>query len=89
MQALQDYNTHFGAPKGPFALFLITVRKSSCGKVMFSQLSVSHSVHSGDVHAWSQVPSRGGYAWSQVPSKGYAKSHVFLGSWVYQGVYLG
>ena len=33
--------------KTTFLKILITVRKRSCGKVTFSHLSVSHSVHSG------------------------------------------
>ena len=33
----------------PKVLCLITVRKRSCGKVMFLHLSVSHSVHKGGV----------------------------------------
>ena len=30
-------------------IMVIAVRNSSCGKVMFSQVSVSHSVHGGGV----------------------------------------
>ena len=37
---------------------IIITHNSSCGKVMFSQAPMSHSVH-----------KRGGYAWSQVPSR--------------------
>ena len=36
---------------------LITSRNSSCGKVMFSQASISHSVHRGIGYHWSYVPS--------------------------------
>ena len=37
---------------------IITVRKRSCGKVMFLHLSVSHSVHGGCIsqHALGQTP---------------------------------
>ena len=51
---------------------LITVRNSSCGKVMFSQASVSHSVHwdvrrSGCAwwggHAWQGACVAGGHIW--------------------------
>ena len=34
-----------------FAQYFITVRKRSCGKVMFLHLSVSHSVHGGCIPA--------------------------------------
>ena len=46
--------------------FGITTRQQSWGKVMFSLVSISHSVHRGRVHAWSQVTSSGVYALSQV-----------------------
>ena len=36
---------------------LITVRKRSCGKVIFSHLSVNHSVHREGMHG------KGAYAW--------------------------
>ena len=42
-------------------VMLITVRNSSCGKVMFSQASISHSVHKGG-HVW-QESMLGGPAW--------------------------
>ena len=40
---------------------LVGDHKSSCGKVMFSQVSVNHSIHKvgGDLYLWSQVPSEG------------------------------
>ena len=38
--------------KGLLMLKLITVRKRSCGKVMFSHLSDSHSAHGG--RAWQE-----------------------------------
>ena len=61
---------------------VITVRNNSCGKVMFSQVSVSHSVHwesryfwaqvlSRSRNIWSQVPFGDRYLWSQVPLRGY------------------
>ena len=34
-----------------FLKLVITVRKQSCGKVMFLQMSVSHSVHGGVCHS--------------------------------------
>ena len=40
---------------------VFTVRKLSCGKIMFSHLSVSHSVHRG--HAWQGACVTWGYAW--------------------------
>ena len=45
-----------------FSCPFINVRKRSCGKVMFSHLSVSHSVHGGG-HAWQGrgVHGRGAY----------------------------
>ena len=61
---------------------------------MFSQASVSHSVHrGGGGYPWSQVPSGGGsgYAWSQVTSGGVGMSRGpytgvmgIPGAWVYQ-----
>ena len=44
-------------------VILVTVRKRSCGKVMFLHLSVSHSLHGGRgvsplVHAGQTLPSR-------------------------------
>ena len=67
--------------KWSFTLFLtekimhtiITARNSSCGKVMFPQTSVSHSVHGrggGGRNLWHQIPSGGRYLWSQVLSWG-------------------
>ena len=62
--------------------YLITTCNSSCGKVMFSHASVSHSVHGGWVslvvpdpfwgswYAWSQVSSRSRYVWYQLPFGG-------------------
>ena len=41
---------------------------SSCGKVMISQASVSHSVYRGLGYLWSHVSSGVGYLWSHVPS---------------------
>ena len=40
---------------------IITVRNSSCGKVMFSQVCVKHSVHGGRVSAsgLGRVPASG------------------------------
>ena len=43
----------------PFAI--ITAHDGSCGKVMFSQVSVGHSVHGLGGYIWSQVPSGNGY----------------------------
>ena len=45
------------SPKKYSGLFLIfiTVRNSSCGKVMFSQACVKNSVHVGGGHAWQGV----------------------------------
>ena len=49
-------NNHLMSDKHSGKSFIFfTVRNSSCGKVMFSQASVSHSVHGGvsaSVHAW-------------------------------------
>ena len=47
---------------------LITVRNSSCGKVMFSQACVKNSVHRGRVHgkgecAWQGDMHSRGHAW--------------------------
>ena len=37
--------------------YFITVRNSSCGKVMFLHLSVSHSVHGVGVYtSWADTP---------------------------------
>ena len=48
---------------------IVTVCKRSCGKVMFSQLSVSHSVHRGYVHGGGRVWQGGmhgrGCAWQE------------------------
>ena len=51
--------------------WLTTARQRSCGKVLFSQVSVSHSVHGGDL--WFHILSRAGwvwYLWYLVPSGG-------------------
>ena len=45
--------------------YIITVRNSSCGKVMFSQASVSHSVHREDVRGYvvGACMAGGRHAW--------------------------
>ena len=64
-------------------IFKFTVRKQSCGKVMFSQACVKNSVHGGvclsacwDTPPWRQTPSPGGrhpsleadtHRWRQTP----------------------
>ena len=36
-------------------IWIFTVRKRSCGKVLFLHMSVSHSVHSGEVYTPGQA----------------------------------
>ena len=49
-------------------LTVITVRKRSCGKVMFLHLSVSHSVHrGGSVHAGIHTPRTDTPPWADTP----------------------
>ena len=63
--------------KGPMHLnydVFVTARNSSCGKVMFSDACVCHSVH-GVGYFWCLVPGPMsflgvGYLWSHVPSGG-------------------
>ena len=43
--------------KNTRGVHIIIAHNSSCWKVMFSQASVSHSVHKGGGYALSQVPS--------------------------------
>ena len=58
-----------------YVTLIVTTRKWSWGKVMFSQASVSHSVH-----------RRGGYLWYQVPSGGYVgDGYVWRGGEVCEG----
>ena len=40
---------------------IYTACQPSCGKVMFSQASLSHSVRRGNGYLWSHVLSRGGW----------------------------
>ena len=47
---------------------IFTIRNSSCGKVMFSHLSVSHSVHGGGGHAWQGVECMAGETAAAVDS---------------------
>ena len=57
----------------PF-LFIFTVRNSSCGKVMFSQVCVKNSVHSGR-RAWQA--SRDGHCSGRYASYWNAFSVIF------------
>ena len=62
---LQEYGTIVLTPIRILQLHF-TARNSSCGKVMFSQVYVSLSVHRADI--WYQVPSKAvGYAWATSP----------------------
>ena len=44
---MMQFNFRFLISRGNFLLILITVRNSSCGKVMFSQACIIPSVHMG------------------------------------------
>ena len=60
---------------------LFGVRNRSWGKVMFSQVSVSHSIHGG----------RGRYLWSLIPSGGIsgARYILYMGDgYVWRGGYV-
>ena len=99
LQKAQDGNaTHIGMTQFILIVQLynwqvnwsfITARKVSCGKVMFSQVSV----HRGVVVMPGPKSLRGGgggYAWSQVPARGYPQYQVYsgggyMGGWVYWG----
>ena len=75
---LQEYGTIVLTPIRLFQLHF-TARNSSCGKVMFSQVYVSLSVHRVDI--WYQVPSKAvGYAWATSPFGG--------GGYVHEGGYV-
>ena len=60
-----------------YVLMLITVRNSSCGKVMFSQACVKNSVHSGRGHIWQGGMHHRGHAWQ---GRMHGREHTWQGA---------
>ena len=59
------------------SLFVITVRNSSCGKVMFSQACVKNSVHKRDGHGSGRYASYwNAFLFHNLPSSGMMGSDV-------------
>ena len=67
--------------------WLITASQRSCGKVMFSQVSVI-LFEGSDAYAWSHAPSGWAmHAWSQVPCSTPHTGHHNTYGWKTNGMY--